>query len=77
MNIRDAGGGGGDSLIDPGDQATLCLPGLEPKRGRGRPRKPDALTPAQRAQRYRDREKRKVWFVDLQGRRTGGYFLGW
>ena len=27
-------------------------------RGRGRPRKLDALTPAQRAQRYRDKKKR-------------------
>jgi hypothetical protein len=29
-----------------------------PKRGRGRPRSPEALTPAQRAKRYRDNKKR-------------------
>lgn len=41
-----------------GDTLTMELPGLEPKRGRGRPRKDNALTPAQRAQRYRDKKKR-------------------
>lgn len=41
----------------PEDRRTLELPGLEPKRGRGRPRKVDALTPAQRAKRYRDRKR--------------------
>lgn len=29
----------------------------EPKRGRGRPRLPDALTPAQRSKRYRDNKR--------------------
>lgn len=29
----------------------------EPKKGRGRPRLPNALTPAQRAKRYRDRKR--------------------
>lgn len=39
------------------DRLTMELPGLVPaKRGRGRPRKDDALTPAQRAKRYRDRK---------------------
>lgn len=44
-------------MKQPEDRSTLELPGLSaPKRGRGRPRKPDALTPAQRAQRYRDKK---------------------
>lgn len=47
--------GGGVKL--PGDSLTLELPGLGMRRGRGRPRKQDALTPAQRAQRYRDKLK--------------------
>lgn len=43
----------------PDDTRTLELPGLAvAKRGRGRPRKPDALTPAQRAKRYRESHKR-------------------
>ena len=55
---RDAGGG---SVKHPADLATLELPGLEPaKRGRGRPRKADALTPAERASRYRQRQKTKL-----------------
>lgn len=55
MNIRDAGG----AMKQPEDTRTPDLPGLDvpAKRGRGRPRKADALTPAQRAQRYRDRQK--------------------
>lgn len=45
-------------MRQPEDQSTIELPGLAPaKRGRGRPRKPDALTPAQRAKRYRDRQR--------------------
>lgn len=45
-------------MRQPEDRATIELPGLAPaKRGRGRPRKPDALTPAQRAKRYRDRQR--------------------
>ena len=51
---------------DPADLVTADLLGLEPKRGRGRPRKPDALTPAQRAKAYRDRKydrarNKKAW----------------
>ncbi len=41
----------------PDDRQTIELPGMGTKRGRGRPRKPDALTPAQRAKRYRDRKR--------------------
>lgn len=45
-------------MRQPEDARTIELPGLEPaRRGRGRPRKPDALTPAQRAKRYRDRQR--------------------
>lgn len=44
-------------MRQPGDVLTMELPGLPTRRGRGRPRKPDALTPAQRAKRYRDRQK--------------------
>ncbi|HZW13379.1 MAG TPA: hypothetical protein VFF81_09345 [Noviherbaspirillum sp.] len=36
------------------------LPSGQPKRGRGRPRKADALTDAQRAARYRARKKEKL-----------------
>ena len=54
-NFRDAGGGG--RVRQDGDTLTMELPGLDAKRGRGRPRKPDALTAAQRAKRYRDRQK--------------------
>ena len=43
-----------DGGKQPEDKFTLELPLA---RGRGRPRKPDALTPADRAQRYRDRKK--------------------
>ncbi|KIF79924.1 hypothetical protein [Noviherbaspirillum autotrophicum] len=32
----------------------------EPKRGRGRPRLPNALTPAQRAKRYRDNKRARL-----------------
>jgi hypothetical protein len=39
-------------MVDDRDPGTLSMP-LEVKRGRGRPRKADALTPAQRAARYR------------------------
>jgi hypothetical protein len=40
------------------DNKTIDLPfGDEPKRGRGRPTKPDALTPAERAKRYRDAKR--------------------
>lgn len=55
LNIRDAGGG---AMKQPEDTRTAELPGLDvpAKRGRGRPRKADALTPAQRAQRYRWRQ---------------------
>ncbi len=41
-------------MIDVEDPGTVAMP-LEVKRGRGRPRKVDALTPAQRAARYRAR----------------------
>lgn len=34
-------------------------PATEMKRGRGRPRSPNALTPAQRAKRYRDNKRKK------------------
>ena len=47
--------GGGSAVKQSDDARTLELPGLVAKRGRGRPRKPDALTPAQRAKHYRDR----------------------
>lgn len=45
-------------MKQPEDTRTAELPELEvpAKRGRGRPRKPDALTPAQRAARYRARK---------------------
>ena len=41
-------------MVDDRDLGTVPMP-LEVKRGRGRPRKPDALTPAERARRYRAR----------------------
>lgn len=44
-------------MRDDTDRLTLELPGVTEKRGRGRPRKADALTPAQRAKRYRDKQK--------------------
>lgn len=40
-------------MKQPEDNKTIEL-SLDGKRGRGRPAKPDALTPAQRAKRYRD-----------------------
>jgi hypothetical protein len=43
-------------MVDPLDPGTLALP-LTFRRARGRPRKPDALTPAERARRYRARQK--------------------
>jgi len=42
-------------MRQPEDVFTLDLIDPVVKRGRGRPRKADALTPAQRAQRYRDK----------------------
>lgn len=43
-------------MVDPLDPGTLALP-LSFKRARGRPRKPDALSAAERARRYRARMK--------------------
>jgi len=43
-------------MVDPLDPGTLALP-LTFKRSRGRPRKPNALTAAERARRYRARKK--------------------
>ncbi|AIF48036.1 hypothetical protein [Dyella japonica] len=43
-------------MVDPLDPGTLALP-LTFKRPRGRPRKPNALTAAERARRYRARKK--------------------
>lgn len=43
-------------MVDPQDPGTLALP-LTFKRSRGRPRKPNALTAAERARRYRARKK--------------------
>lgn len=43
-------------MVDPLDPGTLALP-LTFRRARGRPRKPNALTPAERARRYRARQK--------------------
>lgn len=43
-------------MVDPLDPGTLALP-LTFRRARGRPRKPNALTPAERARRYRARKK--------------------
>ena len=43
-------------MVDPLDPGTLALP-LSFKRSRGRPRKPNALSPAERARRYRARKK--------------------
>lgn len=43
-------------MRQPKDQASQGKPGEE-KRGRGRPRLPDALTAAQRAKRYRDNKR--------------------
>lgn len=39
----------------------------QPKRGRGRPRKPDALTDAERAARYRARKKEKLKQAQVSG----------
>ena len=49
-------------MKQPEDNKTLELNLAEQKRGRGRPAKPDALTPAERAKRYRD-AKRKADYV--------------
>ncbi len=63
MNYRDGLSvtekpGGGGRVKQAGDGLTLELPGLDAvKRGRGRPRKVDALTSAQRAKRYREMQK--------------------
>ncbi|MDR1994036.1 hypothetical protein [Azonexus sp.] len=46
-------------------EATLPLPGIS--RPVGRPRKPDALTPAQRAKRYRQRQKAAAISVTRHG----------
>lgn len=43
-------------MVDPLDPGTLASP-LTFRRARGRPRKPNALTPAERARRYRARQK--------------------
>jgi len=43
-------------MVDPRDPGTLALP-LNFKRPRGRPRKPNALSAAERARRYRARKK--------------------
>lgn len=43
-------------MVDPRDPGTLALP-LMFKRPRGRPRKANALTAAERARRYRARKK--------------------
>jgi len=46
-------------------EATLFLPGIV--RPVGRPRNPDALTPAQRAKRYRDRKSAGAISVTRHG----------
>lgn len=46
-------------MKQPADQKTLELPLEGGKRGRGRPAKPDALTPAERAKKYRDAKRMK------------------
>jgi hypothetical protein len=43
-------------MVDPLDPGTIALP-LTFRRSRGRPRKPDALSAAERARRYRARKK--------------------
>ena len=43
-------------MVDPLDPGTMALP-LAFKRARGRPRKVDALSAAERARRYRARKK--------------------
>jgi hypothetical protein len=43
-------------MVDPLDPGTIALP-LAFKRGRGRPRKTNALSAAERARRYRARQK--------------------
>lgn len=43
-------------MVDPQDPGTMALP-LAFRRGRGRPRKADALSAAERARRYRARKK--------------------
>ena len=44
-------------MKQPNDGKTIELPLESPKRGRGRPAKVDALTPAERAKRYRDAKR--------------------
>jgi len=58
MNICDASqiNNGGGNVKQAAD---LYTRDLIDKPKRGRPRKPDALTPAQRAKRYRDKRKRR------------------
>lgn len=61
-------------MRDPADTRTLEMPGLEtPRRGRGRPRKPDALTPAQRAKAYR---ARKAWRKSQAARQAQCRYVG-
>jgi hypothetical protein len=52
--LRDPTKGG--VMVDPLDPGTIALP-LACRRARGRPRKVDALSPAERARRYRVRRK--------------------
>jgi hypothetical protein len=47
-------------MIDPADKQTKSLPLEQPKRGRGRPKKDAALTPAQKQKAYRERLKSNV-----------------
>lgn len=48
-------------MRDLNDPHTLDLIDPEPAtRGRGRPKKPDALTDAERARRYRERKKQRL-----------------
>jgi hypothetical protein len=46
----------GGAMVDPLDPGTIALP-LSFKRSRGRPRKANALSAAERARRYRARQK--------------------
>ena len=56
-------------MKDPDDCYTLDMLPAAAKRGRGRPRKVNALTPAQRARRYRMRKSagRCIQFADVAG----------
>ncbi len=56
MTGHEKGGGGVDPMKQAEDQFTPDL--LTDHRRPGRPRKPDALTPAQRARAYRERKRR-------------------